>query len=125
MNLMVLRTLTEHYDGGLKKLAQDIEMSEANLHRCINNNKIQASDLEQIAIRLNVDVRTFFDVEAVKNDSQEVEALKNENAVLKAELRRMQELKLPTKDSKIYNLWMKFMEITEEMQELYKEEKGE
>ena len=125
MNLMLLRTLTEHYDGGLKKLAQDIEMSEANLHRCINNNKIQASDLEQIAIRLNVDVRSFFDVEAVKNDSQEVEALKNENAVLKAELRRMQELKLPTKDSKIYNLWMKFMEITEEMQELYKEEKGE
>lgn len=124
MNLMVLRTLTEHYDGGLKKLAQDIGMSEANLHRCININKIQASDLEQIAIRLNVDVRTFFEVEALKNDSQEVEALKNENAVLKAELRRMQELKLPTKDSKIYNLWMKFMEITEEMQELYKEEKG-
>lgn len=124
MNLIVLRTLTEHYDGGLKKLAQDIGMSEANLHRCININKIQASDLEQIAIRLNVDVRTFFEVEALKNDSQEVEALKNENSVLKAELRRMQELKLPIKDSKIYNLWMKFMEITEEMQELYKEEKG-
>ena len=124
MNLMVLRTLTEHYDGGLKKLAQDIGMSEANLHRCININKIQASDLEQIAIRLNVDVRTFFEVEALKNDSQEVEDLKNENSVLKAELRRMQELKLPIKDSKIYNLWMKFMEITEEMQELYKEEKG-
>ena len=121
---MVLRTLTEHYDGGLKKLAQDIGMSEANLHRCININKIQASDLEQIAIRLNVDVRTFFEVEALKNDSQEVEDLKNENSVLKAELRRMQELKLPIKDSKIYNLWMKFMEITEEMQELYKEEKG-
>lgn len=71
MNLMVLRTLSERYDGGLKKLAQDIDMSEANLHRCINNNKIQASDLEQIAIKLGVDVRVFFDSAAIKNDSLE------------------------------------------------------
>lgn len=71
MNLMVLRTLSERYDGGLKKLAQDIDMSEANLHRCINNNKIQASDLEQIAIKLCVDVRVFFDSAAIKNDSLE------------------------------------------------------
>jgi hypothetical protein len=125
MNLTVLRTLGEKYGGGLKKLAQDIGMSEANLHRCINNNKIQATDIEQIAVRLNIDVRTFFDTTAIKNDSQELECLKSENTTLKAELRRMKELKLPTRDSKIYNLWMKFMEITEEMQELYKEEKEE
>lgn len=73
MNLMVLRTLSERYDGGLKKLAQDIDMSEANLHRCINNNKIQASDLEQIAIKLDVDVRIFFDAAAIKNDSRDSE----------------------------------------------------
>ena len=71
MNLMVVRTLSERYDGGLKKLAQYIGMSEANLHRCINNNKIQASDLEQIAIKLDVDVRVFFDSAAIKNDSQD------------------------------------------------------
>lgn len=69
MNLMVLRTLGDSYDGGLKKLAQDINMSEANLHRCINVNKIQAGDLEQIAIKLNVDIRIFFDQMAIKNDS--------------------------------------------------------
>lgn len=69
MNLMVLRTLSERYDGGLKKLSQDIGMSEANLHRCINNNKIQASDLEHIAIKLDVDIRVFFDSAAIKNDS--------------------------------------------------------
>ncbi len=71
MNLMVIRKLSERYDGGLKKLAQDIGMSEANLHRCINNNKIQASDLEGIAIKLGVDIRIFFDSAAIKNDSQE------------------------------------------------------
>ena len=72
MNLMVVRTLSEKYDGGLKKLAQDIGMSEANLHRCINNNKIQASDLEQIAIKLDVDIRVFFDAVAIKNNGQEL-----------------------------------------------------
>lgn len=55
----------------------------------------------------------------------EIEALKEENATLKKELERLKTLKLPTKDSKVYNLWMKFMDITSEMQELYKEEKGE
>jgi DNA-binding Xre family transcriptional regulator len=69
MNLMVLRTLSERYEGGLKKLAADINMSEANLHRCINNNKIQAGDLELIAIHLDVDIRVFFDASAIKNDS--------------------------------------------------------
>ena len=71
MNLMILRTLSEQYSGGLKKLAQEIDMSEANLHRCINNNKIQATDLERIAIKLNVDVRIFFDAAAIKNESLE------------------------------------------------------
>lgn len=81
MNLMVLRTLSERYDGGLKKLSQDIGMSEANLHRCINNNKIQAGDLEQIAIRLDVDVRVFFDSSAIKNESQTISKV-NENSLL-------------------------------------------
>ena len=57
--------------------------------------------------------------------SKTVIQLREENAELRNELERVKSLKLPTKDSKIYNLWMKFMEITEEMQELYKEEKGE
>ena len=70
MNLMLLRTLGEKYEGGLKKLANDIDMSEANLHRCINNNKIQANDLEQIAIKLDVDVRVFFDSAAIKYDNR-------------------------------------------------------
>lgn len=54
--------LSERYNGGLKRLAYDIGMSEANLHRCINKNKIQASDLEKIANCLGVDVVTFFDL---------------------------------------------------------------
>lgn len=51
--------------------------------------------------------------------------LQTENINLKIEIARLKALILPTKDSKIYNVWMKFMEITSEMQELYKEEKGD
>lgn len=60
MDLSLIRSLSEKRDGGMRKLASDIGMSEANLHRCVNNNKIQAADLEQIALKLKVDIRLFF-----------------------------------------------------------------
>lgn len=61
MNLEAIRKFSENRVGGLKKLAVDVGMSEQNLHRCIRNNKIQAADLENIALLLNVDIRVFFD----------------------------------------------------------------
>ncbi len=60
MNLEAIRKFSEKREGGLKKLAADIGMSEQNLHRCIRNNKIQAADLEKISLLLNVDIRIFF-----------------------------------------------------------------
>ena len=45
MNLEAIKKFSEKREGGLKKLAADIGMSEQNLHRCIRNNKIQAVDL--------------------------------------------------------------------------------
>lgn len=61
MDLNVIKKLAEKRVGGLKKLAADIGMSEANLHRCINNNKMQGGDLEQIASIFGVSVDVFFD----------------------------------------------------------------
>lgn len=61
MNLEAIKKFSENRVGGLKKLAVDAGMSEQNLHRCIRNNKIQAADLETIALLLNVDIRLFFD----------------------------------------------------------------
>lgn len=63
MRLEQIKKLSEKYNGGLKKLAADIGMSEQNLHRCIRHNKIQAADLELIALKLKVDIRIFFDKE--------------------------------------------------------------
>ncbi len=61
MNLSLIRNLSEKRAGGMRKLASDIGMSEQNLHRCVNNNKIQAADLEKIARMLSVDIQIFFD----------------------------------------------------------------
>jgi DNA-binding Xre family transcriptional regulator len=61
MDLSIIRNLSEKRVGGMRKLASDIGMSEANLHRCVNNNKIQAADLEKIALLLKIDIRIFFD----------------------------------------------------------------
>lgn len=70
MDISIIRDLAEKRDGGIKKLASDIGMSEANLHRCINKNSMQAADLEKVAIALNVDIRLFFEERAIKYDSK-------------------------------------------------------
>lgn len=82
MQLEIIRDLCEKRAGGLRKLAADIGMSEANLHRCINKNKIQAAELEKISILLGVDIRLFFDTAALKNDSATPTHKINDSAVL-------------------------------------------
>lgn len=73
MNLEAIKKFSEKREGGLKKLATDIGMSEQNLHRCIRNNKIQAADLENIALLLKVDIRIFFDEEILSLPNNSVE----------------------------------------------------
>jgi hypothetical protein len=60
MDLSTIKNLCEGRPGGIKKLAKDIGMTEANLHRCIRLNKIQAKDLESIANLLNIPISYFF-----------------------------------------------------------------
>lgn len=69
MDLSIIRSLSEKRPGGMRKLASDIGMSEANLHRCVSNNKIQAADLEQIAVLLSVDIRIFFDENSTQTNN--------------------------------------------------------
>lgn len=68
MNLLKIKELCEHKNGGLKRLAEEIGMSEQNLHRCINNNKIQAGDLEKIAHSFNVSISIFFEDQSLKEN---------------------------------------------------------
>lgn len=61
MNLQRIKTLAESKHIEFKSLAKEIKMSEGNLHRCVRENKIQATDLEKIAKILNVNISYFFD----------------------------------------------------------------
>ena len=75
MNLQLIKNFCERRPGGLRLLAEEADMSEANLHRCIRNNKIQASDLEKIAILLQVPINLFFDeAESVHSACMHIEA---------------------------------------------------
>lgn len=112
MNLQMIKKMCENREGGLKKLALDIGMSEANLHRCINNNKIQATDLENIASLLNVRVGVFFG----ENENTNDEILR-----LKDEIKRLKELETSNSDDKLFELWMRFMSNQQQYHDLMKE----
>lgn len=95
MNLEKIRRLSETRQGGLKKLAIDIGMSEQNLHRCMNNNKIQAGDLEKIASLLGVSILTFFDEEPVSNKA--IANGKNSVAAINSEVKSKEDAGLEEK----------------------------
>ena len=61
MDLGQIKILAEKARIPFKTVAYEIGMSEGNLHRCVRENKIQAADLEKIALLLNVDINVFFD----------------------------------------------------------------
>lgn len=109
------------------ELAKRLGKTKQAVYDMIEKQDLNTSLLRELSEIFNVPITTFFiDKEETDSSASEtIELLKTENAELKKEIERLKELKLPTKDSKVYNLWMKFMEITSEMQEMYKEEKGE
>ena len=69
MNLQLIKLKAEErkYPGGIKGLAKVAGMTEANLHRCVRENKIQAQDLEKIANALGIKVGYFFDEEITEH----------------------------------------------------------
>lgn len=112
MNLQLIKKMCENREGGLKKLAMDINMSEANLHRCLNNNKIQATDLESIATILNVKVGVFFEEEG---ENEEIQSLKQE-------VKRLKELlAIQGGGDKLFELWTRFMANQQQYHEIMKE----
>ena len=95
MKLDEIRKLSINYPGGMRKLSSDIGMSEANLHRCVNKNRIQAEDLEKIAELLGVSIEIFFDRNINKQTGKQ-----NEMNVLK-EINSQLELRIADKDAQL------------------------
>ncbi len=107
------------------ELARRLDKTKQAVYDMLDKQDVSTSILRKLADIFNVPLTYFLADEDVYDvvSNAEIEILKAENASLKTELERLRNLKFPTREGKIYNLWMKFMEITEEMQELYKEEK--
>lgn len=92
MDLGIIRKMSDSRPGGLKKLATDIGMSEANLHRCINNNRIQAGDLEQIARLLNLRIDCFFDDDVKTVELPNVQVAETRDALIESQQRTIERL---------------------------------
>lgn len=71
MNLLLIKDIAEGKSITIRSIASAIEMSDANLHRCIRINQIQAHQLEQIAHILDVSIVVFFD-EAIKQNHSNI-----------------------------------------------------
>jgi len=67
MVLSNIKKVAESKRVTIVSVAEEIEMSVANLHRCIRENKIEAGVLEKIAHVLDVPVSVFFDEIPIKN----------------------------------------------------------
>ena len=106
------------------EVARKLGVFPQSFNKTLKANDVGSGTLEKISKILGKDMSFFYGDVSTFTSDDEVERLREENAVLKAELSRKNDVHMPTRDSKVYNLWMKFMQITMEMQELYKEEKG-
>lgn len=95
MNLERIKTLVEERRIPFKTLASLIGMSEGNLHRCVRENKIQAQDLEKIAIELKVSIGEFFDevpnVHVEAHDHAQAAGRDILNGASKAEIARLKD----------------------------------
>lgn len=60
MNLQRIKTLAETKKIPIRHIANAINMTENNLHKCVRDNRIEALDLEKIAAFLNVPINYFF-----------------------------------------------------------------
>lgn len=70
MNLMRIKKIADEKGITLTSIAERIDMSTANLHKCFKGNRIEAGDLEKIAQVLNVPISHFFDDENTQGTLQ-------------------------------------------------------
>lgn len=115
MSILKIKSLAETKGVTIRKLAQEIGMSEQNLHKCFKRNSIETKHLEKIAQVLNVSVGYFFDEGTGSDQSMNNNqvAIGNKN---KQSIARDSEMALELKDIK-----GSVTEIIKENQRLNKE----
>lgn len=124
----------------LKKKLESAGISQAEIARrlgvipqsvgqSLTAKDVKSGFLEDLCRVFDMDISFFYSGESSAK-SRDVEELKDyishlqkENQELRSELSLKKDPDLQSKESEIYRLWMKQMEITERMQELYQSQK--
>lgn len=124
----------------LKKKMESAGISQAEIARrlgvipqsvgqSLSAKDVKSGFLEDLCRVFDMDISFFYSGESSAK-SRDVEELKDyishlqkENQELRSELSLKKDPDLQSKESEIYRLWMKQMEITERMQELYQSQK--
>jgi transcriptional regulator with XRE-family HTH domain len=107
-------------------IARLLGVPPQSINQSLNAKDIKTGFLEDLCRVLGKDMSFFY---GAADGNSLVNQLRQENSELKNEIRDLKrELSMysnpdEAKNGKIYKLWMKFMDITAEMQEMYKEEK--
>ena len=127
----------------LKKKLESAGISQAEIARrlgvipqsvgqSLSAKDVKSGFIESICREFGLDAGFFYGgnvqssdngVKEMKILNEKISSLQEENQKLKDELIRMNDPDLKNKESEIYRLWMKQMEITERMQELYQSQK--
>lgn len=123
-----LRTKMENAGYTQIEIARLLGVAPQSITQYYNADDVKTGLLEKLCQVLEKDM-SFFYGDSVQSNSEVLQAeladLRKENSRLKSELTRIKDPNLKDKSERIYNIWMKFMDVTEEMQELYKENKEE
>lgn len=132
----MLEMLIQHYASGNQAgFARLIDISPAALGNWLNRETMDVEKIynhcedvsgdwllsgkgEMLLSKRNVNTQNVND-DLLKENEQ----LRDELKDLRLRMKLMSDPEKSAKDGRVYRLWMKFMDITEEMQDLYREEK--
>lgn len=131
----------------LKKKLKSVGISQAEIARrlgvvpqsviqTLEAKDIKSGFIEDLCRVLDKDISFFYGGESsqtsdelekansqIKHLFEAVQQLQDENSRLKSEIVHLENPDREKKESEVYRLWMKQMEITERMQELYQKQK--
>lgn len=100
-------------------LARQIGKTKQAVYDMLGKDDLNTSILRQLSVVFNVPISYFFEEkECVTGDQEEIKSLRQEVLELKKEVRRLNELKLPQKDDRLYDLWGQFMRNQAQYQEI-------
>lgn len=108
-------------------LAKRLNKSKQAVYDMLEKQDLSTSVLRELADIFNVPITYFLtdENEYPLSGQEDVDSLKREIALLKSEVERLREIKLPTMDAKALDVSMKFFEAAKEMFSYYNQMKGE